>query len=334
MEKEISLRDVIEVIIKQKWTIIIVTFASILIAASLSLFVLSPKYETFSIVNIQSNSQDETIKTKFFTESIKSSVVLNALIEKNELKNIYTVTSLRKMFSLETTPDNSYIKLIVHGESPERITQISNMLAYELGILIETDDRSLIIGAAQKRLKELEKEIAIAKTKLSESQVQLEKIPAVQREKQVLSNNELLRSVLQESANTDVKSSASLQMESEVINPAYTDMQKVVAEASIALNLLLSEEEVLKQKVIENTSRVQEIQNKLASEKLSGNKTIRILDEMNVITISPSIKPKVPVGPNIVLSVILAAVLGAMLSLVFVFLRNYLKGTPRSVKDE
>jgi len=45
MEDEINLRDLIEVILKGKWTIILVTLVAVTLAAFLSFFMLSPKYE-------------------------------------------------------------------------------------------------------------------------------------------------------------------------------------------------------------------------------------------------------------------------------------------------
>lgn len=334
MEKEINLREVLEVLLKQKWIIIIITVASILFTALFILFVRKDIYETVSIVNVQSTLQTEEKKSenmKLFSESLKSSAQLKAIIEKNQLDGIYTIDSLRNMFRLEASPDNSYIKIITKGEKPEQISQIANLLAFELGTLVEVTDRSLIIGIAEKRLTELSQEIAVAQANLSETQKQLNQIKEVLVAKQVLSDNELLRSVWQESANTDVKSSAKLEMESEMINPTYTSLQTRAAEASIALSSLLSEETVLKQKVSDNRKLIEEIENKPIKDKLNVSKTERVTEGSYVITISPSVQPTLPIGSNFIMITIFAAILGVIISLFIVFLRHQLRGMAGSV---
>lgn len=334
MKEEISLREIIEIVMKQKWIIIIVTISCMLISALVSLFILNPTYETYSIVRMQSASNEENQEASditIFEESLKSSSTLNSLIEKNQLdRNTYTINSIREMFKLEVIPETNTMKIIVKGNDPEQASQMANMLAFELGVRIEITDRTKEIVASQKRLEELADEIAIAKVKLLEAQEQLKITPEKQVTKQVLADNDLLRSVVQDQINTDVVDTIAIEMESEMINPVYTELQSKVAQATIELNTLQKEEENQKQKIDMNQSRINEIELKSSNDKLESNKSIRILDGTNAIFISPSIQPEKPVSPNVVLNVAVAAVLGGMLSLLIVFLRQYLKGTPGS----
>ncbi len=62
MEEEISLRELIEVILKYKKTIIIVTLTATLVAAVLSFFVIKPTYEATTTLSVT----DVTPATGFF----------------------------------------------------------------------------------------------------------------------------------------------------------------------------------------------------------------------------------------------------------------------------
>ncbi len=333
MEKELSLRDVADAILKQKWMIVIIMLASILLGSILTVFVMNTTYESSAFVNIQSTAEErgntpDNIKT--FTEGLRSRSLLNTVIEKNKLdRKELSVESLRSMFSIENKSDE-LLKIKVRGEDPKKITLIANLLAAELGVIVEVSDRSQLIGFTQRRLNELTDEIAIARSEYEEAQKQLASVQEFKVAKQVLADNELLRSILQEKANTNAKTSAVLELESELINPAYSDMQSKVAETSIALNSLLSEEKALKQKVDENTSRINEIESKSNSEKLTENTVVRVMDGSNVISITPAFQPEKPVGPKLLMNVMLAAILGAVLSVLIVFLRHQLGRKPRS----
>lgn len=52
MEEEISLRELIEVILKYKKTIIIVTLAATLVAAVFSFFIIKPAYEATTTLSV------------------------------------------------------------------------------------------------------------------------------------------------------------------------------------------------------------------------------------------------------------------------------------------
>jgi Capsular polysaccharide biosynthesis protein len=334
MEREISLREIIDVLLKQKWIIVIVTLISIFIAAVYSLFVSKDTYETYSIVNIQSTSEEAvngSNNIKLWAERLKSSSTLDALIEKNKLdRSVYSIAVLNSMINIQATPENNLIKISVTNEDAERTSVVANLLAFELGTVIEVSDRSRIIGISESRLIELTEEIAIAKSELTEAQKQLKNIDEFQVAKQVVTDNELLRSLLQEKTNSNVKTSAVFEMESQLSNPAYTNMQTMVAESAIALDSLLTEQNTLKEKVDLNKTRINEIMDESFVDKITTNTTVRINDGTNMIVITPSIKPEIPVGSNTIMNVILATILGFIISLLIAFVRQYWKSTPRS----
>lgn len=331
MNEEISLREVIEIILRYKWIIIICTVFCMIVAAIFSFFIVAPTYETYSIVRMQSTAAgDGKTQTdiKQFQESMKSSSTLHSLIEKNELdRNKYSVNSIRNMFRLEAVKDSDIIKIIVTGKDPKEISMIANMLAFELGVRIEITDRTKDVVEAQKRLLALEDQIEIAKTRLEESQKLLEKTPEKLITTQALANNDLLREIEQEQSNSSTVDAARLQMQSETINPLYTDLQAKVAQQTIELNALLVEAQTNQNIIDTSLSRINEIETKPVNDRLELNKSVRILDGTNAIFINPSIEPESPIGPKKMLNIAIAAVVGGIVSLLYAFLRHYMRQT-------
>ncbi len=262
---------------------------------------------------------------------MKSSSTLNALITKNNLdRKEYSINSIRGMFRLEVVPNNNIMKIIVRGQDPQKISRMANMLAYELGIRIEITDRTKEILEAQKKLDDLVDQIEMTKAQLTEAQKQISKTPEKQSTTQSLGQNDLLRDITQESSGINAKEAAGLTMENESINPTYTELQSKIAQASIDLISLQSAEKNQKKKIEENQSRINEIEQISNNDKLDANKSIRILDGTNALFISPSIQPDTPIAPNKIMNIIIAAVVGVAISLMVVFLRQYLKENPRS----
>ncbi|WP_276353543.1 Wzz/FepE/Etk N-terminal domain-containing protein [Cohnella caldifontis] len=331
----ISLREIIDILLKQKWIIIIFTIACMLVSGLYSFLVLQPTYETYSIVRMQSSAsstdENSTTDIQTFEESLKSSSTLNALITKNNLdRKEYSINSIRGMFRLEVVPNNNIMKIIVRGQDPQKISRMANMLAYELGIRIEITDRTKEILEAQKKLDDLVDQIEMTKAQLTEAQKQISKTPEKQSTTQSLGQNDLLRDITQESSGINAKEAAGLTMENESINPTYTELQSKIAQASIDLISLQSAEKNQKKKIEENQSRINEIEQISNNDKLDANKSIRILDGTNALFISPSIQPDTPIAPNKIMNIIIAAVVGVAISLMVVFLRQYLKENPRS----
>jgi capsular polysaccharide biosynthesis protein len=234
------------------------------------------------------------------------------------------------MLNVEVLKDTNAMKLQVKGSDAKEITQLANMLAFELGVRIEITDRTKDIVDTQKALDNLTDKIAIAEVKLKEAQTQLKNTPEKLTTKQVLADNDLLQSVVRDEYNKKTTDTAAIELESETVNPVYSELQSQVAQATIEVQTMRKEEENLKQKIELNQSRISEIETKSSNDKLDANKSIRILDDTNAIFINPAIQPEDPVGPKVLVNIAIAAVLGIMLSLLYVFFREYMKGTPGS----
>lgn len=145
MEEEISLRELIEVVLKGKKIILSITIIAVLIAAILSYFVLSPTYETKATVMVNSFQQEEgdTISTylaeiispKVYTERLKSQELLSQVIEKHGLKE-WKVQSLRNNLTVETESESNVITMTLKGQSPDLIHKTLDALIEEANIYI------------------------------------------------------------------------------------------------------------------------------------------------------------------------------------------------------
>jgi len=333
MDQEISLREIIEIIFKGKWIIIVVTVAAMIIAGIVSIFVISPTYEANSIVRVGAPTQENVkpLDINTFIESVKSDTAINRIIEKLELDpSVHTISSIRNQIQVEALKDVNIMKIKVKGNDALLITNMANMLAYELGYRIEITNRSQSIVEDQRKLKDITDEINSSKGQLEEAKKQLKSIPEKQTTRQTIGDNPLLTSVAQESSKKSTSDLLDIEMQSETVNPAYTTVQTQIATISINLTKLTTDESNLKARINESSERIKILETQMEKEKLSVKKSDRLLDGAQAIFVSPAFQPNNPIGPNKVLNVAIAAIVGLMFSTLFIFLRNYLRNSSDS----
>jgi polysaccharide biosynthesis transport protein len=320
---EISLGEIIDMVIRHKWVIISITISCMLLTAIANLFIIDAKYEASSIVRLQ--SADASIKV--FEETLKNSSTLNAIIEKYQLdRSTHSIDSIRDMFKLEVMSEQNTMKITVQGNDPKKISQIANMLAMEVGSLVEIADITQYMAQLHKKQILLQENIAATRARLIEVQIQLKDTPEKLTVKQVLTNNDLLRDIVQESTGKSAMDAAAIGMENEVINPVYTDLRSKIAHTTIELNTYLKDEENTSLIIEANRKRINDLENKVSDiGQLDVTKSIQITDGTNSIVITPSMEPEQPVGPKTLLNVAISIVVSGILSLLFVFFKHLRK---------
>jgi capsular polysaccharide biosynthesis protein len=337
MQEEISLREILETIWNGKWIIIVTTMVAILISGTFSFFILPPTYEAISTIRIGTDSigQEEGRQQNLnsYADSVMTDVAINRLIEKLNLdRNEYSINSIRNSINVEVVKDTNVMKLKVKGSEPLTITNLSNLLAFELGARIEISDRSQKIVEYRSKLIQLEDSISIAKKELEESNNQLKENPEKLVTKQIVADEPYLQSILEESTQDSNKALGALQLESENINPVYSTLKERIAVTTINLAMLSAEKKNLETDIPKNEITIEELEQKMDDVKLKTLKSERILSGFNAVFISPSIEPIDPVGPKKSLYVAVAAVIGILFSMMIVFVRQYWRNTskPRS----
>lgn len=145
--EEISLRELIEILIKRKNLIIATTLICILLAGVVSFFVLDPVYETRMVLmasqfsdKLQTNqiegegidsilnslSQYPAMTLETYRQQIKAPKVMRTTIADLGLEEEYDIESLADAIHLETVKDTNLITIKMEHEDPEKAAEIVN----------------------------------------------------------------------------------------------------------------------------------------------------------------------------------------------------------------
>lgn len=181
--EEISLRELIEILIKRKKLIILITAFAVLAASILSFFVLSPQYEAKMILmasnlneQIQNNdengndnlnnvldtiSQYPSMNLETYRQQIKTPEVMQKTIEDLDLQEEYSVSSLANSITLETVENTELITIKMQHTNPEKAAKIVNKVGENFISIVESNVKERTNKASQ----DIEKQMAIEKEK-------------------------------------------------------------------------------------------------------------------------------------------------------------------------
>lgn len=148
----IDLRVYLKILHKWKWLIVGITLLAMLTSGVLSFLVLSPVYQSKTVIMVKQyqdpktadnkQQQDDlqsvvnsisrlpqmTIKT--YVDQIQNEALLRNIIEILKLdKTIYTPESLANLIDVKAVPDTNLIELVVKNNDPNLAAQLANTLA-------------------------------------------------------------------------------------------------------------------------------------------------------------------------------------------------------------
>lgn len=181
--EEISLRELIEILIKRRKLIILFTVVAVLLAGILSFFVMSPKYEAKMIL-ITSNisgqiksiegedngtvsnvldaiSQYPSMNLETYRQQIKTPEVLQKTIEDLNLQEKYSVETLASQITLETVDNTELISIKMQHTDPELAAKIINKVGENFILVVEDSVRERVT----KTSKDIEEQMAVEKEK-------------------------------------------------------------------------------------------------------------------------------------------------------------------------
>ncbi|HHY38764.1 MAG TPA: hypothetical protein GX507_07560 [Clostridia bacterium] len=146
--EEINLRDYVEVLLRGKWIIAIITVIAILTSAFVSFFVLEPVYEAKATImvkqpNLGSGGQAEKdlarlvgemgiypqMALETYRSQVRNSEVLSNV--KYRLNLDMSLHSLRESIDAEVIKDSNLIRITVRSSDPDKAATIANTLADE-----------------------------------------------------------------------------------------------------------------------------------------------------------------------------------------------------------
>ena len=150
MEQGISLRELIEILLRGKWVIAAITIIAMLVSGILSFFVISPTYEARSTLMVSPliqksppPGQDSAYDTllsylsqypqmslETYRVQVTNPHILNQVIKELDLdKEEYNLNSLRELIDVEAIKDTNLIRIAVKDHDPEMAARIANTLA-------------------------------------------------------------------------------------------------------------------------------------------------------------------------------------------------------------
>jgi len=193
MNEEITLRELIEMILKRKWLICIITAAAILLSGIYSFFILKPTYSASAtlLANPIENKQtgitaginemvdslavfpDMTIDT--YKEQVINSTVLTNTINELNLTNdsgeAIQWSTLAKKLSVEKVGNTNLLKITVKDKDPEMAAKIANSVADKFIKYVSDNTRKFgeqATAVIEERLKNEESKLEEEAKKLKE----------------------------------------------------------------------------------------------------------------------------------------------------------------------
>lgn len=330
VEEEISIREIIETVWNGKYFIIVITVLAMILSGFFSFLVLNPVYETASLVrSINKHTTEDTNSNNdlnSFAETIKSNSSMNRVLEKLKLdRTKYNISDIKRMVTVAPIRDTNVIKIAVKGTNSKLVTNIANVLAFEMGARMEISDRSQTIVSANNRLLEIESLVEITQSEIDTAKEQLKSVPEKLETQKSLSTDAYLLSIAGESSSIDSKDLGAIQFSEEEINPTYLELQSSVATASLNLSKLVAEQNSIKKMNEQNQLKITELENQVDEASLKAQSSQRLLNGFQAVFISPALLPDEPTGPNKLFNVAIAAVLGLFISGIILFFKQYWK---------
>jgi uncharacterized protein involved in exopolysaccharide biosynthesis len=150
MEEEISLRELIEVLLRGKWIIAAITIIAMLVSGIFSFFIISPTYEARTTLMVSPLvpknppptqesayntllsylSQYPQMTLETYRVQVTNPHILNQVIKDLNLDpEKYDLNSLRDAIDVEAVKDTNLIRITVKDKNPEMAARMANTLA-------------------------------------------------------------------------------------------------------------------------------------------------------------------------------------------------------------
>lgn len=268
---EISLREYIEVLLRQKKLIIGITIISILISFIVSFFVMQPVYEAKTVLmasqiadRIKASEKQEGIEgildtiseypqmtIETYKQQIKNPIILDEIIKELKLdEKEITRVGLENMIELETIKDTNLITIKVKNTDKELTAQIANLLSEKFTNFISEKVKE----QATKSSNFIKQQLETEKEKLDQALLEYKKFLSQPKGVKELQKEIDSKISLLTSYKTDLTTEKVREQELRAkINQAEQELE--TTPSKIELKKSLSDEPYMSQVVGENTQR-------------------------------------------------------------------------------
>ena len=339
--EEISLRELIEVILDGWKIIAIITAIAVIIATISSVFILNPEYESKAMItkstisdrlsNLDFNEKD--IKELLDSESIypfmnintykdqnKKPAVLQAVINELNLdEDTYTTRSLKNMISLNPIEETDLIEIKVNTSDEELAQKITNTLLNKLQIAMDRMATKHEIEIYDYISKELNLKLEKQQSSIEATKKELEETPKFIITRKSLSEDPFMNQVASEEYNRTFEDAGEMGMISENLNSTYVHLSTRLSDLKINISDINKELEQFKT-LKENK------QKQFNTLSLENNKSTSAIKSSSIKIVSKATYAD-KVGPRSLLNIAIATVLGLMLGVFIVFFRHYWRST-------
>lgn len=307
---EISLKEIMSIILKGKMTILIVTIVFTLVGGSVSYFFLTPQYQTTATLLVNSVNQEENetststyteylneaVSPDVFKERLTSLELLQAVKDNNPDSDL-TVRQLQKSLSVELTEGSNIINLTFTGVNPEEIQTALSSVINEAKVYTGELISNRLIDLSEQYKAQAEEE----KNSLDQLLVEYNDIRA----------SEGLPSIVILNAVTSSTNQFILDIDNEKLEE-FNNLDRV--------------KQVEFEKINSKIETLTSLYNEYYSNYEEGRSLASMYKVDNKISVlSNAYEPIDPISPNVLLNTAIAFVLGLMLSVGYVFLRSYWK---------
>lgn len=172
-----------------------------------------------------------------------------------------------------------------------------------------------------------------------------------------LINDDLLSSVIKDKTKLDSKDISQIKLKDEQVNQIYIELANKVNELDVELASIISQIENLEKKITERQQEIEVLQSELAAKQQEYDllqheadlnrqtydayqqkykeamiKQSAKVGESSIVIVSEAIPPMIPVEPRKAVVVLLSSFVGLLLSIAFVFFREYWVKSSRAAK--
>lgn len=339
-----------------------------------------------SVVNSLSRIPEMTIKT--YVGQMKSEALLRTVIQELKLdKAIYTPDSLSALIEVQSVLETNLIELTVKNNDPKLAATIANTLAKKFLEFIGTANQKQLVISSEflaKQLKEKNKELAAAMANLNKYRNQQRNVAYLKQELENKNNNlaeaqsqllqveadlqqalagkaaaeQRLKTVSQLIKTKSIDIETGKPVEKEEINPAYTELNQLVAQKGIMFseieakkNTINSSAETLQNELKtlqaelnskretdtslqEKVDQIKQTRDVL-SEKLTQVEIVKSINisQTTLQIVTPAFPQDKPVSPKKMLNMAIAMVIGLMVSVGLAFILEFTNNTINKPED-
>ena len=239
------------------------------------------------------------------------------------------------------------------------LTTYKEFLAQPRGVqelLAEIDSRLMLVTDYTMQYTQKEVEEKAKKAALEALQQDMAETEKVLVTKKSLSEDAFLNSVVSDAIGQSSAQTGQISMESQEINPNYLMLESSISILGSELAMLSSERQNIKSQIDRNSAELEKLQAELAEKQHQENILKRNIDlaqqtydafyskyeeiritqssqvgEASIVVAAPASVPSVPASPNKRLNVVIAGVLGLMVSVFLVFIKDYWEKTGQEI---